>query len=145
LNDYINSLVEEVNFKHSLNYWKPIIFVRRHLKFAELLAFYRLADVCVVSSLHDGMNLVAKEFVSSRVDEKGVLILSKFTGASRELTDAILVNPFYSEELAQAIFCALSMEENEIERRMKKLRQIVHRNNIWKWIGKIISEIPKKE
>jgi trehalose 6-phosphate synthase len=145
LNEYINSLVEEVNFKHSVNFWKPIIFVRRHLKFAELLAFYRLADVCVVSSLHDGMNLVAKEFVSSRVDERGVLVLSKFTGASRELTDAILVNPFCPKELAQALFCALSMKEEEIKKRMKKLRQIVHRNNIWKWIGKIISEIPKKE
>jgi trehalose 6-phosphate synthase len=145
LNDYINFLVEEVNFKHSVSLWKPITFVRRHLKFSELLAFYRLADVCIVSSLHDGMNLVAKEFVSSRIDEKGALVLSKFTGASRELTDAILINPFSPIETAQGLFYALSMEDNEVRKRMRKLRQVVHRNNIWKWIGKIISNIPKKE
>jgi trehalose 6-phosphate synthase len=145
LNDYINALVEEVNFKYSTTGWKPVTFVRRHLKFSELLAFYRLANVCIVSSLHDGMNLVAKEFICSRVDEKGILVLSKFTGASRELKDAILVNPYYSEEVANALFKALSMDEEEERKTMKKLRQVVHRNNIWKWIGKIIADIPRIE
>ena len=145
LNDQINALVEEVNFKYSQDSWKPVIFVRRHLSFQELLAFYRLADVCVVSSLHDGMNLVAKEFASSRIDERGVLVLSKFTGASRELKDALLVNPYYEDELAQNIYRAIFMDEKEIKARMKKLRQTVHRNNIWKWVGKILASVPKTE
>jgi trehalose 6-phosphate synthase len=145
LNDEINNLVEEVNFKHSQDSWKPIIFIRRHLSFKELLAFYRLADVCLVTSLHDGMNLVAKEFVSSRCDEKGVLVLSKFTGAARELKEALLVNPYSAEDVASALNKALNMDEKEIKRRMRKLRQVVHRNNIWKWIGKILSDVPKVE
>ncbi len=142
LNDQINALVEEVNFKHSTDSWRPIIFVRRHLTFSELLAFYRLADVCVVSSLHDGMNLVAKEFVSSRWDERGVLVLSKFTGAARELKDAVLVNPYHQEECAKALYFALKMDEEEIRLRMRRLRSYVQRNNIWRWIGKIVADIP---
>lgn len=145
LNDEINYMVEDVNFRHSYDFWKPIIFVRRHLSFDELLAFYRMADVCLVTSLHDGMNLVAKEFVSSRCDEKGMLILSKFTGAARELKDALLVNPYSAEEVASAIISAFTMEEEERKQRMMRLRQVVHRNNIWKWIGKIIADIPKSD
>jgi len=142
LNDQINNLVEEVNFKHSTEFWRPIIFVRRHLSFCELLGFYRLADVCIVSSLHDGMNLVAKEFVSSRFDERGVLVLSKFTGVAREFKEAILINPYYSEEVAKALFYALTMKDEEKRERMRKLRGYLQRNNIWRWIGKIISDIP---
>ncbi len=143
LNDEINLLVEEVNFKHSQGSWRPIVFVRRHLSFKELLAFYRLADVCLVTSLHDGMNLVAKEFVSARFDNKGVLVLSKFTGASRELKEALLINPYSQEEVAKVVHKALFMKEAEAKERMKRLRQVVNRNNIWKWIGKIITDIPK--
>lgn len=143
LNDQINALVEEVNFKHGQGSWKPLIFVRRHLSFSELLAFYRLADVCLVTSLHDGMNLVAKEFVSSRVDDKGVLVLSKFTGASRQLKEALLVNPYSRREVAQALYKALFMKQQEIKERMWKLRMNVRINNIWRWIGKIINDIPK--
>jgi len=142
LNDQINNLVEEVNFKHSTGFWRPIIFVRRHLSFCELLGFYRLADICIVSSLHDGMNLVAKEFVSSRFDERGVLVLSKFTGVAREFKEAILINPYYSEEVAKALFYALTIKEEEERERMRKLRGYLQRNNIWRWIGKIISDIP---
>ncbi len=142
LNDNINALVEEVNFKYAHNSWRPIVFVRRHLSFAELLAFYRLADVCLVTSLHDGMNLVAKEFISSRCDNRGVLILSQFTGAARQIKDALLINPYSRLDVALALHQALSMSEEEVKRRMKKLRQNVQRNNIWRWIGKIISDIP---
>lgn len=142
LNDDINALVEEVNFKHAQDSWKPIVFVRRHLSFSELLAFYRLADVCLVTSLHDGMNLVAKEFSSSRVDNKGVLILSRFTGAARQLKNTLLINPYSRTDLALAIHKALTMESEEVKKRMKKLRQNVQRNNIWKWIGSILSDIP---
>jgi len=142
LNDEINALVEEVNFKHRRGSWKPIIFVRRHLSFSELLAFYRLANVCLVTSLHDGMNLVAKEFISSQIEEKGVLVLSKFTGAARQLKEALIVNPYSREEVASALYRAFSMEETEIKERMRRLRQSVRANNIWKWIGKIITDIP---
>ncbi|RKY33359.1 MAG: trehalose-6-phosphate synthase [Candidatus Omnitrophota bacterium] len=144
LNDQINALVEEVDFKHSTDSWRPIIFVRRHLSFSELLAFYRLANVCIVSSLHDGMNLVAKEFVSSRCDELGVLVLSKFTGAARELKEAVLINPYSQRESAEALFFALSMKEEEQKRRMRALRAYIQRNNIWRWIGKIVADIPWK-
>ncbi len=145
LNDEINALVEQTNWKHSTNGWKPIILVRRHLSFAELLAFYRLGEICIVSSLHDGMNLVAKEFLSSRVDEGGMLVLSQFTGASRELTDAILVNPFDREQFSDGIFTALSLSPEERNKRMVKLRQIIQQNNIFRWAGKIISELLKFE
>ena len=93
LDDEIDALVEEVNWKWGIGAWRPIVYEKRHFNQVEMMALHRLAQFCVVSSLHDGMNLVAKEFVSSRVDEDGVLILSQFSGAARELTDAVLVNP----------------------------------------------------
>ena len=145
LNEQVNDLVEEVNFKHSSDHWKPILFLRRHLGLEEVLAFYNIADVCIVSSLHDGMNLVAKEFVSAKADGKGVLVLSRFTGASRELHRALLINPYHIEESSKAIYSALTMDEGEKKKTMKALRHIVHRNDIWQWIGKIISDIPQEE
>ncbi len=145
LNDEINALVEEVNFKHGHSLWKPIIFVRRHLSFNELLAFYRLADICIITSLHDGMNLVAKEYISSRIDGRGVIVLSKFTGAARQLKHALLVNPYSQTDVANALYRALFMSKDEIEQRMKKLRKSVQRNNIWQWVGNIISDVPKIE
>ncbi|MCD6080352.1 MAG: trehalose-6-phosphate synthase, partial [Candidatus Omnitrophica bacterium] len=145
LNDQINSLVEEINWKHSTGKWRPVIMVRRHLDFSELIAFYKLASVCVVSSLHDGMNLVAKEFVSSRSDEDGVLVLSQFTGASRELDSALLINPYDRDDFADQLAKALTMAKKEREKRMRKLREVVARNNIYRWAGKIISELLKLE
>ena len=145
LNDDINRIVEEINWKHSTDNWNPIILVRRHLSFHELLAFYRLGDLCIVSSLHDGMNLVAKEFLSSRSDEGGMLVLSQFTGAARELTDAILINPYDREQFSDSIFQALTLSEEERSKRIIKLRQIVQNNNIYRWAGKILSELLKFE
>lgn len=145
LNDEINALVEEINWKHSTDSWKPVILVRRHLSFSELVAFYRIGDICVVSSLHDGMNLVSKEFVSSRSDEKGALVLSQFTGASRELTDAVLINPYDPEQFSDAIFNALNLSQEESSKRLNKMRQIVRQNNIYRWAGKVISELLKFE
>jgi len=145
LNDEINSLVEEINWKHSTDSWQPIILVRRHLSFSELLAFYRIGDICIVSSLHDGMNLVAKEFVSSRSDEKGMLVLSQFTGAARELTDAILVNPYDREQFSDGIFNALNLSEEERLKRMAKMRSAIQQSNIFRWAGKILSELLKFE
>jgi trehalose 6-phosphate synthase len=145
LNDEINALVEQINWKHSTDGWQPIILVRRHLSLIETVALYRLADVCVVCSLHDGMNLVAKEFVSSRPDETGMLVLSRFTGAGRELTDAVLTNPYDREDTSEAIFNALIMPEEERKKRMAKMRQVVQQNNVFRWAGKIISELLKFE
>ena len=143
LNDKINAVVEEINWKHSSEDWVPIIMVRRHLSFTDILAFYRLANACVVSSLHDGMNIVAKEYVSSRVDEDGVLLLSQFTGAARELGDALYINPFDVEEFADKIKQAVDMPKKERKRRMASLRSVVEDKNIYKWAGIIISEFGK--
>ncbi|MFH1406973.1 MAG: trehalose-6-phosphate synthase [Candidatus Omnitrophota bacterium] len=145
LNDEINAMVENINWKHSTSSWKPIILVRRHLSFPELIAFYRLGDICIVSSLHDGMNLVAKEFVSSRSDEQGMLVLSQFTGAARELTDAVLVNPYDRDQFSNGIYAALNLPEEERSKRMKKMRDVVKESNIFTWAGKILTELAKFE
>jgi len=145
LNDEIDALVEQINWKYSTVDWKPIILVRRHLSYPELLAFYLLGDVCIVSSLDDGMNLVAKEFLSSRYDEKGMLVLSEFTGASRELTDSVLINPYDVEQFAEGIYTSLNLSDEERKKKMVKLREVVSNNNIFRWAGKIISELLKLE
>jgi alpha,alpha-trehalose-phosphate synthase [UDP-forming] len=145
LNDEINALVEQINWKHSTDGWQPIILVRRHLSPIETSALYCIADVCIASSLHDGMNLVAKEFLSSRSDEKGVLILSRFTGAARELTDAVLINPYDREETSDSIFNALGISEEERKKQIVKMRQVIQQNNVFRWAGKIISELLKFE
>lgn len=144
-NDEINALVEQINWRHSTEGWKPITLVRRHLSFTELVAFYRLGDLCIVSSLHDGMNLVAKEFLSSRSDETGMLVLSQFTGAARELIDAVLINPYDRHQFSEAIFQALNFSKKEVKKRMGKLRSVVRQDNIYRWAGKILSELLKFE
>ena len=145
LNEEINKLVEEINWKHSSDSWAPIVMMRKHLSQTELLALYRLGDVCIVSSVHDGMNLVAKEFVSSRFDGDGMLVLSQFTGSARELTDAIFINPYNREEFSDGIFQALIMPKRERKKRMRKMRQVVQQNNIYRWAGKILSDLLKFE
>jgi trehalose 6-phosphate synthase len=141
LDDEVDRLVEEINWKWSSNSWFPIILLKEHFGSPEMMALHRLSHFCIVSSLHDGMNLVAKEFVSSRFDEDGVLILSQFTGAARELTDALLVNPYNVEEMAEAIRLALEMPEAERRRRMQKMRTAVADNNIYRWAGKAVSAL----
>ncbi len=141
LNAEIDDLVEEINWKYESDDWKPIILLKEHLPPPTLLAFNRLAHFCIVSSLHDGMNLVAKEFVSSRIDEDGVLILSRFTGAARELTEALLINPYATDEFADAVRAAIEMPPEQRQSRMKKLRQTVAQNNIYRWAGDIISQL----
>jgi trehalose 6-phosphate synthase len=104
---------------------------------------YRAAAACVVSSLHDGMNLVAKEFVAARADLRGVLVLSQFAGAAEELTEALLVNPYAVDEFAEALRRALAMPEWEQERRMRPMRVRVADNNIYRWAGMLLSEAGK--
>jgi trehalose 6-phosphate synthase len=145
LEEEIRALVEEINRKWSDGAWRAIILIEQFVRRVPLTALHRLADFCIVSSLHDGMNVVAKEYVASRFDETGVLILSDFAGASRELTDAIVVNPFDEDELANAILRALQMPQEERTRRMKKMRAVVAENNIYRWAGKIVSALANLE
>jgi alpha,alpha-trehalose-phosphate synthase [UDP-forming] len=145
LEEEIVDLVDELNWKWAQGSWRPVIFIERHFDRVPLAALHRLAHFAIVSSLHDGMNLVAKEYVGSRFDEDGVLILSDFAGASRELTDAIVVNPFDEEELAEAIKQALEMPEEARKKRMQKMREVVAENNIYRWAGKILSALLKFE
>lgn len=145
LNEEVDNLVEEINWRHGDGHWKPIVYLREHESPITLMAMRRMASFCVVSSLHDGMNLVAKEFVASRSDEDGVLILSPFTGAARELGDALLVNPYATDHFADAIKSALEMPFEERERRMKRMREVVRENNIYKWAADIISELVRFE
>ncbi|MCU0641357.1 MAG: trehalose-6-phosphate synthase [Candidatus Margulisbacteria bacterium] len=141
LNDEINSLVERINWKYATDHWKPIVLVRRHFSPQELIALYRLADLAVVSSLHDGMNLVAKEFVAAAEAGKGVLLLSRFTGAARELTESLLINPYAPDAFGEAIRAALAMSPDEKNKRLQKMKELVAENNIYKWAGKIIQAL----
>jgi trehalose-6-phosphate synthase len=121
--------------------WKPIALLTRHHDHKEILPYYRAADFCMVTSLHDGMNLVAKEFVAAREDEGGALILSQFTGATRELRDALIVNPYDTDQLADAIQIALEMDAEERRVRMRRMRQTVRENNVYRWAGNLIAEL----
>jgi trehalose 6-phosphate synthase len=132
------SLVQEVNARHGLESWLPIILSVRHHEPGEVFELYRAADACVVSSLHDGMNLVAKEFVAARDDERGVLILSTFAGASRELNEALIVNPYHTLDMAEAIHRALSMPEGEQRARMQLMRALVRSRNVYCWAGQML-------
>ncbi len=145
LNEELTRLMVEINFKYERGRWKPIQFHRSNFGKKELMALYRLADFCVVSSLHDGMNLVAKEYVASRADNTGVLILSQFTGAARELESALLVNPYDVDGLAENIRLAIEMTEGEKQKRMSKMREVVQKNNIYRWTGKVLSELLRFE
>src|SRR3989339_849834 len=137
----IDELVERINWKHSDNGWKPVIYLKKHFSSDEIKPYYALADLCIVSSLHDGMNLVAKEYVASKNDCKGTLIWSCFTGAARELMDAVQINPYSTEKFADAIRYAIEMPEEEKSRRMKAMRKIVAENNVYRWAGGIINEL----
>jgi trehalose-6-phosphate synthase len=143
IDNEIDRLVERVNWKWSTGRWRPVVYFKRHFGPAEMMALHRLADFCIVSSLHDGMNLVAKEFVASRLDEEGVMLLSCFTGSSRELTDAVQFNPFSIDELKNAIVTALEMDPAERNRRMQRMQATVKENNVYRWAGKILSTLLK--
>jgi len=121
--------------------WKPVALLTRHHSHEEILPYYRAADFCMVTSLHDGMNLVAKEFVAAREDEGGALILSQFTGATRELRDALVINPYDTDQVADAIRIALEMEAGERQLRMRRMRHIVKEHNVYRWAGNLIAEL----
>ncbi len=145
LDDEIDTLVEEINWRWSTDSWRPIVYLKQQCSPVQMMALHRLARFCIVNSLDDGMNLVAKEFVASRFDNDGVLILSRFTGAARELTDAVLVNPFSIDEMAAALKNALEMPEDERHKKMQRLRGVIAENNIYRWAGKFLSTLLKFE
>jgi trehalose 6-phosphate synthase len=132
---------ERINWRFQTGKWKPIVFLNRQHNHDEIERYYRAADLCMVTSLHDGMNLVAKEFLAARRDERGVLILSQFTGAARELRDALLVNPYDIDQTAEAIRVALEMEPEEKQMRVHRMRRIIKEQNIYRWAGSLITEL----
>jgi len=137
----VEAEAEQINWRFQTGKWKPIIFLKRHHGHEEIERYYCAADLCLVTSLHDGMNLVAKEFIAARRDERGVLILSQFTGAASELRDALLVNPYDIDQSAEAIRAALEMEPEEKQLRMHRMRKAVKEHNIYRWAGNLITEL----
>ncbi|MBZ5629731.1 MAG: trehalose-6-phosphate synthase [Acidobacteriia bacterium] len=137
----VEATAERINQRFRSGKWQPIVFLDHHHSHDEVDRYCRAADVCLVTSLHDGMNLVAKEYIASRYDGDGVLILSAFTGAARELSDALIVNPYDTERLADSIFEALEMKEAERRARMLRMRQTVERNNVYRWAGNLIGDL----
>ena len=137
----VTAEVQRINERFGHRSWKPIVLLDRHHNHDEIRELYRAADLCMVTSLHDGMNLVAKEFVAARHDESGVLILSQFTGASRELEDALVVNPYDTEQLGDAIHHALTMDTEEKTRKMRRMRRVVKDHNVYRWAANIIHEL----
>src|SRR5262245_59393952 len=131
-------LAEEINARHGSATYQPIVLVIRHHDPDEVFELFRAADVCVVSSLHDGMNLVAKEFVASRDDEQGVLILSTFAGAARELSEALMVNPYDTYAMGEALEQALLMPPAEQRERLRLMRELVRVRNVYRWAGQML-------
>lgn len=133
--------VDRINWKFKTRAWQPIVFVKRHHSPQEIRPFYERADLCLVTSLHDGMNVVCKEYVAARRDGDGVLVLSRFAGAARELRDALIINPYDVDQTAAAIRQALEMPVEERRARMARLRENVRENNIYRWAGTLMLEL----
>jgi trehalose 6-phosphate synthase len=132
------SFVDDFNQRYGNDQYKPIILLDEYHNQDDISRVYRAADICVVSSLHDGMNLVAKEFVAARDDEQGVLILSTFAGASRELLDALIVNPYDPSAVGDALLRGLTMPVEEQRERMRRMREVVRNNNVYRWAGSML-------
>jgi trehalose 6-phosphate synthase len=138
LHEHIAALTETINGRFGREDWKPVLLFEAHHEPPEVFRHYRAAELCYVSSLHDGMNLVAKEFVSARDDEQGVLVLSHFTGAARELAEALVVNPYDLDAAAEAMHAALSMPLEEQRDRMRAMRAVVREFNVYRWAGRML-------
>jgi trehalose 6-phosphate synthase len=134
----VRTVVDEINgrFPHARH--PPIILLAEHHEAESVYEHFRAADLCFVSSLHDGMNLVAKEFVAARDDQRGVLVLSQFAGASRELPEALIVNPYDADECAAALHLALTMPADEQRARMRLMRGLVAEFNVYRWAGRML-------
>jgi trehalose 6-phosphate synthase len=135
LDQTVEKCAARINARFGKGKYKPIQLLRTHHEPPTVFRFYRAADLCYVSSLHDGMNLVAKEFVAARDDERGVLLLSQFTGAARELTEALIVNPYDLEEASSALAAAITMPPEEQRDRMHAMRALLAEFNVYRWAG----------
>ena len=136
----IEKVADRLNSRFGNADYKPVRLLATHHDAEAVNELYRAADVCLVTSLHDGMNLVCKEFVAARDDERGVLILSRFAGAARELTEALIVNPYHVEETANALHRALTMPEAEQRERMASMRLTVREFNVFRWAGRMLAD-----
>jgi trehalose 6-phosphate synthase len=141
LNRKVKEAVERINQRYQTSSWKPILLIERQCSHAEVDLWYHAAAVCLVTSLHDGMNLVAKEYVAAHDDDDGVLVLSKFAGAATELLDALIINPYDIEGVAEAIHQALEMDPGERRKRMHRMRQYVMDHNIYRWAANILGDL----
>jgi trehalose 6-phosphate synthase len=134
----VYALAEQINKRFGRDGYEPICLRIQHHEASQVCECYRGADLCVVSSLHDGMNLVAKEFVGARDDEQGVLILSQFTGAARELTEAVVINPYDIDQFAAALHLGLTMPKVEQRARMQSMRGLIQEFNVYRWAGRML-------
>jgi trehalose 6-phosphate synthase len=137
----LETLADQINWKFGTDGWKPIRFLVAHHNPATVHTFLHMASACIVSSLHDGMNLVAKEYVAAKDDSDGVLILSEFAGAARELSDALVINPYDSEQFADAIRYAIEMDSGERRTRMERMRNQVEEHNVYRWAANFLTEL----
>jgi alpha,alpha-trehalose-phosphate synthase [UDP-forming] len=137
----VTAEAERINARFQAGRWMPIVLLKKHHSHEQIARFYKAASLCLVTALHDGMNLVAKEFIAARDDERGVLILSTFAGAAQELTDALLVNPYDVQQVASAILRALEMPSDEQVVRMQHMRTNVREHNIYRWAANLLSDL----
>jgi trehalose 6-phosphate synthase len=138
LNERVEALAKEINAKWESGSYRPIVLLRSHHEPPTVYRYFRAAELCYVSSLHDGMNLVAKEFVAARDDDAGVLVLSQFTGAARDLTEALIVNPYDLRQAGDALATALRMPLAEQQERMRSMRRLVSEFNVYRWAGRML-------
>jgi len=141
LRTQVQDTVERINRRFQTSQWKPVILIERQCSHEEVGRYYNAAEVCVVTSLHDGMNLVAKEYLAARTDCDGVLILSRFTGAAQELRDALVVNPYDIEQVGEAIRTGLEMSTGERLLRMERLRHQVKEHNVYRWASNVLTDL----
>ncbi|MGC8756778.1 MAG: trehalose-phosphatase, partial [bacterium] len=139
----VEEYINRINNKYSTGSWKPIIYITTKIEHKDLALYYRISDVAIISSVYDGMNLVAKEYIASQVDEKGVIILSEFAGASEELTGALPLNPYDIETFAETIKKALLMPIEEKRNRIRALREYVKNNNLKQWTDSFLDALKK--
>ena len=140
LQEDIEEQVAVINARHGREHWTPVLLLRDQRERNDLLPLYCTSEVCAVNSVHDGMNLVAKEYVAARVDRRGALVLSEFAGAARELPQALLVNPYAIGATGETLYKALTMPEEEQSARLERMRETVKEQNVYRWVGRLLVE-----
>jgi alpha,alpha-trehalose-phosphate synthase [UDP-forming] len=141
LRKQVEECAARINRRFSTEHWKPINLIEKNISHEELNRYYRAAEVCLVTSLHDGMNLVAKEYLVSRSDNDGVLILSSFAGAAHELPDALIINPYDIQQVGEAIRTALEMNPEERRQRMIRMRTQIKEHNVYRWAATVLTDL----